>query len=345
LLIDCWSKEKLGFKTDRFDLIEKNIVFSFEGLSYKKDKPRKEIQRIHDIYIKYLGYDELIVVGAYRRYAEWIASAYKEFTRQRCLTRTDWPTLRDVKRARVPACKNIWKHMMDHVHETHYNSLTREYHNIDETLGTLSNLPSGVSVKTLTYFVRQSQGYLNSITTELYCEVLGRERTPETCRACKDMGKESQDNIRKGSVDMIAYDHILVAATAKGGNRDWINTNHTERIAARNELANHHEALQTKNATKAGTMMRLPLVCPPTNELEELLNKSLAFEQKVIPKFYNTPLGKDAHTHQFWEMAIKNKAFCRVDTDRLFETVSSFEQVLEQRLAIDEWEPDKIEAY
>jgi len=339
LLLDCWSKKELGI--DRFDLIKKNIVYSYESLSYKKDRPKIQIQRIHEIYMKYLDYDELIVVGTYRRYAEWIASAYKETTRQFCLEAPYWPTSTTNRRS---YCEPIWKHMMDHVHSIHYSSTRKEYHNIDETLGNLTNLPSGVSVRILTYFVRPNNEYYNSITSELYCEVLGQERTPETCRVSKGLGNETDTNIRTGSVDMIAYDHILVAATAAGGNRDWINTSDTKRIAARNELADYHEALLANtNSTKTSIMMRLPLVCPPLYELEELLNKSLAFEQKIMDSdFYLSPIGKDAHTQQFWEMVNEKKLFCRVDTDRLFETVSSFEQALEQRLNIDEWGSAKI---
>ena len=337
LLLDCWSKKELGI--DRFDLIKKNIVYSYESLSYKKDSPKIQIQRIHEIYMKYLDYDELIVVGTYRRYAEWIASAYKEYTLS-CLRVPRWPSKQNLR----SYCEPIWKYMMDRIYYIHYSSTRSKYHNIDETLGNLTNLPSGVSVRILTYFVRPNNEYYNSITSELYCEVLGQERTPETCRVSKDLGNETDTNIRTGSVDMIAYDHILVAATAAGGNRDWINTSDTKRIAARNELADYHEALLANtNSTKTSIMMRLPLVCPPLYELEELLNKSLAFEQKIMDSdFYLSPIGKDAHTQQFWEMVNEKKLFCRVDTDRLFETVSSFEQALEQRLNIDEWGSAKI---
>ena len=197
------------------------------------------------------------------------------------------------------------------------------------------------------FFIRPKEGNFNGISTELFCEVLGKERTPRTCDYFKERGNETIHNV--GSPNMVAYDHIVVAAanTATGGNHNLIDTASMGRIVARQHIASHHArlviahhngSLSASTSSLSNIMLRLPLLCPPRNELEMLLNKSLAFEQKVMPKFYNSPLGKEKHIQKFWEMVDKKKVFCHVDTDKLFQNVSSWEQVLNERLAISKWE-------
>jgi len=343
LLLDCWKDEEVG-------TLEMNIIYSDEGFSYGPKWVKWHVNRIKAIYVDYFDYDEIIVVGGYRRYGEWMKSVYSEWAKM-CLKEKcgDWPTKRDVLKNYSPSCQQIWTHIMKHVRTNHYNSMEKRYTNIDTTLAGLQDLSPEITVNILSYFVRPNEGYYNSITTELYCKILGKVRTPRTCDYFKERSYESIRVVNVGSPTMVAYDHILVAAanTATDGSHNWIKKEKTNRCEAQKDLASYHASLKFANKTRSKlllasssplrTMLHLPLLCPPRNELEALLNKSLAFEQMIMPKFYNTPLGKEKHIEEFWEMADKKKSFCHVDTDRLFQNASSWEQVLNERLTIFDW--------
>jgi hypothetical protein len=43
------------------------------------------------------------------------------------------------------------------------------------------------------------------------------------------------------------------------------------------------------------------------------------------------------HTKQFNKMIYDEKSFCWIDTDRLFYNVTSYKQLLEERLIINNW--------
>ena len=81
---------------------------------------------------------------------------------------------------------------------------------------------------------------------------------------------------------------------------------------------------------KAGLLYRhLPIQeCPPRDELEMLLNTSLAFERELMPAWYKTPRGETAHRESFWRIVDEKKEFCSVDVNAVLANKTSWDEVL-----------------
>jgi hypothetical protein len=57
-----------------------------------------------------------------------------------------------------------------------------------------------------------------------------------------------------------------------------------------------------------------------------------------MPKFYATPLGKEEHIRLFWDSWLEQKKlFCWVNTDRLFENVTTWDEILNERMVTYKW--------
>ena len=136
LLLDCWKGNE--------EALQMNIIHSDESFSYKANFIQRKVDNVKAIYLKYFDYDEVIVVGAYRRYGEWLASVYSQWAKNKCLESEIWPTEMDVVTSHKPSCQNIWTYIKRHIIAPDYNAIEKEYHNIDETLGGLSNYSSEV---------------------------------------------------------------------------------------------------------------------------------------------------------------------------------------------------------
>jgi len=109
------------------------------------------------------------------------------------------------------------------------------------------------------------------------------------------------------------------------------------KITTWQELATSHRERLGSNNSKAWNQV-LPLSCPPKNELEVLLNKSLAFEELVLPDFYNTPLGKEEHIRLFWDTWLGEKnIFCWVNSDQLFRNATTWDEILNERMLTYKW--------
>ena len=114
--------------------------------------------------------------------------------------------------------------------------------------------------------------------------------------------------------------------------------------------------------SSAMIMNSLPLICPPKNELQVFLKKSLQFEELIYSNFdfdsdnlnlnssnnkSSTSIKKtnnrkriiriEEHKKQFDKMVYDEKSFCWIDTERLFYNVTSYKQLLEERLIINNW--------
>ena len=75
----CWSENKY--------ILDLSIVDSTEGYSYKVGTAfTDKIKTLYRVFIDYLDYDEIIIVGAYRRYSDWLPSTYKEGMKNYCLS-------------------------------------------------------------------------------------------------------------------------------------------------------------------------------------------------------------------------------------------------------------------
>ena len=83
----CW-KEKPNMVYNTTGLVFSNEFYS-TMLSGRDDWLSVLYPQFYNLFINYLDYDELIIIGGYRRYYDWILSAYKQRTKQTCLYKSD----------------------------------------------------------------------------------------------------------------------------------------------------------------------------------------------------------------------------------------------------------------
>ena len=240
----CWSKNKY--------ILDSSIVDSDEGYSYRGGTVFiDKIKDLYTVFIDYLDYDEIIIVGAYRRYYDWLPSTYKEGMKNYCLSYNLYQTS-DKDSTRKKACKSIWKYIAGYIDKSRNGKgrqvfSTDHYHNIHETLPLArevlkellsaktnsTTMPSTRSssssttnnnnrssttyrVELLNYFqLTPNTNYYNSITTELYCKILSDEYTPNICQYSKNAKAIVS---HQGSVDNVPYKLIIHEAQK----RNWI---------------------------------------------------------------------------------------------------------------------------
>jgi hypothetical protein len=345
----CWNE--LLQKHSHRRLLHHSLVYSDEKMSYKGFNLEDTVRGLHHKLVVeqtkgiFRPFDEIIVVAAYRRYAEWLLSAYKEQNRNHCLKdprrskrknhaqESQWPVKSQVHtkgndKKGGSKCPNVWHDFMARfVKGKDHN--TRVYKNIDHSLPALRAMQSQnhptVHVHVLDF---HSTDY-NSVTTTLYCQILNAtadgtytstSRTPYTCHY--SMYRPEAPIYHQGSVAPTAYDDIVVAAALR---YDLINTTQQTRFEARTALEYYHTQPLRKS------FVDLPLLCPSKDELQTLLSKSLDFEAQMMGNEY-AMRHRDEHVAKFWKSALEKKEYCWVDTERLLKGTSTWQQVLDERL-------------
>jgi hypothetical protein len=401
----CWSENKY--------ILELSIIDSNEGYSYSiGEKFADNIKDIYKVFIEYLQYDEIIIVGAYRRYYDWLPSTYKESMKNYCLSynlgyKNNPNKSTVIDGTRKKNCEPIWNYIMDYtLQRKRRKSIkmysTSKYHNIHETLPlarevllSLSSSTSSTSstastaststtttattnnnnknnthrVEILNYFqLKPNEKYYNSITTELYCNILGNDYTPNTCKYSRNAKAVVS---HKGSLDNVPYKLIINAAQK----RNWItgfpinyakienfinttaiiqptststSTSNPSYIYTWEDLQEYHhtiittqtQIINTNNTNTNGTTTNLlPLVCPSKKKLDTLLKESLSFEKLIMSESFieDNILGEQKHIADFWKLADTNGAFCYIDINTLFGNATTWEQFLKERMIITSW--------
>ena len=198
LIQNCW-KGKFEHMLD-YNIVDSGEEYSY--ISWDQTKLGRRF-RIFDI----LGYERLVLVGAYRRYADWIVSTYRQKIKAACLENLlRQGVLKFDPHSHV--CSSFGVYLDDLLKnnrkDTKYNA--RWYENLHTTLPTIvSSSPSNLEVKILNYFQLPKRSSpssatlefhqnntsgsgdnrtdtmvksYDSITTELYCDAL---LMPHTC--------------------------------------------------------------------------------------------------------------------------------------------------------------------
>ena len=234
---DCWT-EKYRYMLE-YSHIDSNEEYSYTN-PMNPDPTQVGTQlKIYDI----LGYDRVLVIGAYRRYAEWLTSTYNQLTKVSCLV-TDDTTQSPLM---TKQCPNIWSdYIWPYIKPKNKNGgySAQNYNQLDTTLPNARRSgPSKIEVKVLNYFQlpKNNTVHYNTITTELYCDALGMDLTPNMCNFSRERGgqqeqrtqqqqRQQQNNhhhnnsnnnnhnnseelvTNKGSPENVAYQHIVETA-------------------------------------------------------------------------------------------------------------------------------------
>jgi len=335
------------------------------------------------------------VVGVYRRYAEWIVSAYGQSLKKPFLYRN----LKGEGKSEpcTPFSEFLWN-VERRSGDEKFGS--RWYNNIDQTLPALrATGPPKLEVKTMNYFQLPHSNYnaesgvksYDTITTELYCDIL---EMPYTCKNNLEMAKskDKKNAVNAGSTatavyqQIVAYGYLLGYLLPNEMESDFIRDTQktctredemiwceslarctTEPVCAKEEkeirtmldkitsggkisivgtsssnitmykdLSVYHTTVHKANPAKS-----LPYICPGKKQLENILQRSLELEEKLMPEFYASPLGEEEHKRLFWDVWLKErKIFCWVDIKRLFQNAQSWDEIINQRMVNIEWDAE-----
>lgn len=335
---NCW-KETMHQQVVKE--LNTSILTSFEEFSFRnRDQQHKDIQRLRHYFGRYHNYDVVMLV-TYRRYHEWIFSSVTQTYHRGCLATNrrlhmKWHWL-DQGGTR---CTEPWyvgrEFVMDDAY--HFDSFV----NVDIMVPEMRSI--GFDLRIMNY---HSKEYPFAITQNFYCGMLGNY-TPHTCQQSLQLweyqkqestsGRPTTDTSSSSGINRGGNKHIYDAIVLALADRGWINTNTTMRYQARESLTHHHVHVLGKSVAD------LPLICPPQNAYDKLLQKSLYLENLMSKDLYGTdmvdPTIQAEHIQQFEKQTYTNRAFCWVDLDRLFQNVTSYYQCLYKALN-QTWGPPK----
>jgi hypothetical protein len=325
----CWIK--LTGHLDELRETNQSIIISDEAMShgakrfmYKKNKQKfslfaRELQERWNVRI----------VIVYRRYYEWMLSAFKEQNAKILYKNRKWPVKggKPLRHA-WPTLKHWMKDADSIVDGFHYQypDRTRKlwgragFQNID-----IVNFHSP----------RGGDDDPNGLFRHFICDVV-----PNATHTCQDVSLSDGGDVHANAreLDTTIYDHIVCEAkqrfptntTTTIDGDSGTTTTITSTQASAILSSTRRGAVKTLQEYHQGlgrSWIDLPLKCPTAMELEGLLNISLAKEKDLLPDFFRDR--EDEHRSSFWRVANEKKAFCSVDLESLFRNKDSWQDVLD----------------
>jgi hypothetical protein len=251
---------------------------------------------------------------------------------------------------------------------------SRFYYNLDQTLPAVqATAPPKLEVKMMNYFQLPHSNYnaergvksYDIITTEMYCDIL---EMPYTCKNNLEIANSNtaKNAANAGSTATAAYQQIvaygyllgyllpnkkerverlsrkeekkiltMLDKITKGGKTSIVGTS-SSNITMYKDLSVYHTTVHKANPVKS-----LPYICPGKQQLENILERSLKLEKKLMPEFYASPLGEEEHKRLFWDVWFKEKKiFCWVDIERLFQNAQSWDEIINHRMVNIDWDAE-----
>jgi hypothetical protein len=322
----CWKEHMVweghALVNTSSDAPNVNIVTSYEEYAYKSRKNSTMIrfQRYFEDIYNY----QIVAIAGYRRYHEYVRSNTLQTYKRYCLAKGNNPAAIEWPSDGGRSCRPLWLEARPLVLSDHFRG--DRWINVDELVPELRSL--GMDTRVMHY---HDPEYKGAITQNFYCGML-QNFAPHACKESLHM-LERQKNIPRRNVGGVvyAYDAILLEAAQRG----LINTTHVTRRDARNELMNHHTQTLHRGFTD------LPLICPPESTMKRLLHKSLSLEQQMSMDLYGSekvdPEVRAQHIEEFHHNVYTQRGFCSVDADKLFNNVTSYAELLHERLNQSEW--------
>jgi hypothetical protein len=310
--IPCWKKVRN--ELDRLLETNKSILLSHEAYSYgwrawmyeAPDKGRFYLQLFSlELHARW----NVTLVAGYRRYAEWVLSAWKEDNAKILL----WK-----KRARWPhqggkPLRAAWPVVQRWVESNQVSDILN-YQFPDQSLPVWGSAGFTLHVINL-----HDLGVGQDIITNFACTVL-QGSAPYTCQHARSRDTEKRENVLE--VDSSAYNMIVFEAAKQGlFNKKHTGLSNRTRSQAASSLRRYHQNDLGLPWTD------LPLKCPSRKKLEWLLNVSLDKERAVVPDFFHEQEAE--HCASFWKLANGKKSFCSVDMAALFRNKSTWQQLLD----------------
>jgi len=263
---------------------------------------------------------------------EWFSIQFVEFA-EVGRTSVDWVALREVLRDWnvivvvgyrrlydiLPSAKQQWDRWFPHIKalnewppqgrvlEPLFPNVLKDPHLADDYIPQKIML-QGVKQWSYTDYLIKSIGpyfpikimdfHRGNIRTSFLCEMLeGAWNSCSTSRQMDESGEES-----KANQEQSLYYDVLVTKAAEIG---WIDTATYHRRDMVVRLLTYYEQ------TLGRTTNELEVICPPDDQLDYILERSLAKEKKLMPH-----LSEDDHRDGF-ALAKRNKKFCWIDAEKV----------------------------
>jgi len=269
----------------------RNIFISTETFS----RPDIDIHALSE-YLKL--WEKITVVVGYRRYYDWIMSAYNQNHKVK------------------PGVDNL-------------GLLSQKTSFYDFMLNDIEGVKAQETSHTYQVIQRYKQYFNNIVVLNIhdtskelveafYCDAM--QNAQKMCEEVKELEVESK-NLSKP----LSYVELLAAA--HDAQLIYLESNREVDVALE-KIEEHQES------TLGLSIHDFPMKCLPPNMLAELLEKSLKFEKEVVPEFFASPLGEAALRSDFEEKS-KGK-MCSIDFEATLKTVEwldffmSLRQELEQ---------------
>lgn len=146
-----------------------------------------------------------------------------------------------------------------------------------------------------------------TLASQMVCDFI--PNATETCALSQTDAKATSSKVLNAAKSAY-YDNLAMAAYENGMIPQVEEDERLTRIFVRDEVEYHHATILGKKPND------FPLHCPPLEEMEPLLVKSLEFEEQFFPDFHKEQ--QEKHKEEFLK-SFNKKRFCSIDTDAALE--------------------------
>lgn len=234
---------------------------------------------------------DVTVVLTYRRLFEWLPSYFFQMHNPVEL-QGDW----DIVPEKLPTFPQ-WLHLSEEDADPIRVSLARRW-GLDVARGNLHPIESEIA-RIRPYFpnIVIHNMHDGDFVEKFYCEILS---ATNTCK--KHVGGDEHRN------PTVTHDYAILALAARHRGMLRLSSEFVTREDVADAFKKYHKTVNES----------FPLTCLSPLEEEELLDRSLQFEKRILSdSWYHSEHGESEHRAKFKSYVEKSK-FCNVDTDRVF---------------------------
>eukprot|EP00814_Leptocylindrus_danicus_P010760 CAMPEP_0116010166 /NCGR_PEP_ID=MMETSP0321-20121206/3849_1 /TAXON_ID=163516 /ORGANISM="Leptocylindrus danicus var. danicus, Strain B650" /LENGTH=408 /DNA_ID=CAMNT_0003479233 /DNA_START=374 /DNA_END=1600 /DNA_ORIENTATION=+ len=237
---------------------------------------------------------DVSIILTYRRYFEWLPSYYAQVHNPRAIG-NDWD------KSKLPTFPEWFQLSADCTDQNAF-SIQRRWG--DETSRSeMHPIESEISRMKLHYQntrIHNMHAFSGDLVSSFYCNTIDADYT------CEHQVKSNEHANPMRNKDY----HILALAAYEKGlikNSDRLKRSEVGKLAEKF----HRTSAKVRDS-------KFPTICLSPQQQEELLNRSLEMEKRLLPEWFASPDGEAAHRSKFSQYIEQGK-FCGIDTARVLE--------------------------
>ena len=305
--VPCWNKALNNLdeyrEFNRTHLLASNETWSFDIHTAGRTDTTNLMVDWDSIQQTIMPKWNLLIVITYRRYPEWIFSAFNQMNKYKT-TKPKlqlWPDEGIGGRIIQPMDIPMKREDMVPISFRYTDNLKQEMDMHPYIPYVILNMHSGGG---------------SGLTSSFLCDIL-----PEADHSCQYSRKMEKDGsttervLNPSSDHPLFYDALAIAAYEAG----LINGTLYKRPEVADIIQHYH--MVTLNMS---SWFDLPLNCPTQSQYDGMLNLSLSLEEELVPQFANLPSTEEEHRRSFWEQ-VETKKFCWVDTESVLKDATWLE--------------------